>query len=138
MAAEAGIAPQPYGGAPAGGPIGKIRGTGFAILMAIITLGIYGWYYFYSVSKEIKDHSGQGIGGPLALVLAIFIGVVNPFITSSEVGSLYARRGQPAPVSGKTGLWYFPGMFIIVGPFIWFIKTNNALNDYWRSLGATG
>jgi hypothetical protein len=26
-------------------------------------------------------------------------------------------------------------MLILVGPFIWFIRTNNALNDYWRSLG---
>ena len=29
-------------------------------------------------------------------------------------------------------------MFILVGPFIWFIKTNDALNDYWRSQGAAG
>ena len=26
---------------------------------------------------------------------------------------------------------------IIVGLFIWFIRTNNALNDYWRSQGVT-
>jgi hypothetical protein len=25
---------------------------------------------------------------------------------------------------------------ILVGPFVWFIQTNNALNDYWRSVGA--
>jgi hypothetical protein len=35
-----------------------------------------------------------------------------------------------------TGLWYFPGMFFLVGPFIWFIQTNGAVNDYWRSQGA--
>jgi len=137
MAAEAGITPQPYGGALGGGPAGKIRSTGMAILLEIVTLGIYGLYYFYSVHKEMKEHSGQGIGGPLALVLAIFVGFVNPYITSSEVGNLYARRGQPQPVTAKTGLWYFPGMLIIVGPFIWFIKTNNALNEYWQSVGAT-
>ena len=27
-------------------------------------------------------------------------------------------------------------MFILVGPFIWFIQTNRALNEYWQSLGA--
>ncbi len=37
-----------------------------------------------------------------------------------------------------TGLWYFPGSLILVGPIIWFVKTNNALNDYWRSVGAAG
>ena len=61
---------------------------------------------------------------------------MSPFLASDEVGELYARRGQAKPVSGLTGLWYFPGMFILVGPIIWFVQTNAALNDYWRSLGA--
>jgi hypothetical protein len=39
------------------------------------------------------------------------------------------------PVSGATGLWYFPGMFILVGPLVWFVKTNGALNAYWRAHG---
>jgi hypothetical protein len=34
-----------------------------------------------------------------------------------------------------TGLWYFPGVLILVGPIVWFVKTNGALNDYWRSQG---
>jgi hypothetical protein len=27
-------------------------------------------------------------------------------------------------------------MLILVGPIVWFVKTNAALNDYWKSLGA--
>jgi hypothetical protein len=27
-------------------------------------------------------------------------------------------------------------MLILVGPLVWFIQTNSALNDYWRSVGA--
>jgi hypothetical protein len=138
VAAQAGLTPQPYGAAEQPGPVGHIRGTGFAILLTIVTLGIYSWYWWYKTHEELKANTGQGIGGPLALVLAILVSVVMPFITSSEVGNIYTRRGQAAPVSAMTGLWYFPGMFIIVGPFIWFIKTNGAINDYWRSLGATG
>jgi hypothetical protein len=84
----------------------------------------------------MKNYSGRGLDGPLALVLAIFVGIVMPYITSSEVGGLYEARGQQKPVSGATGLWVFPGVFIIVGPIIWFVKTNGALNDYWRSVGA--
>jgi hypothetical protein len=105
-------------------------------LLAIITFGIYSLVWFYSVHSEMKRHSGQGIGGGVALILGFFVGIVMPFITSSEVGGLYARRGQAKPVSGATGLWYFPGWFILVGPLVWFIKTNGALNSYWRSLGA--
>jgi hypothetical protein len=84
----------------------------------------------------MKRHSGQGIGGGLALLLAFFVGFVNPFLASSEVGQLYQRRGVPAPVSGMTGLWYIPGFMLLIGPIIWFAKTNNALNAYWRSVGA--
>ena len=72
----------------------------------------------------------------LALVIAIVFDIVMPFLTSNEVGGLYERSGRPKPVSALTALWFFPGMFILVGPFVWFIRTNNALNEYWRSLGA--
>jgi cytochrome c-type biogenesis protein CcmH/NrfF len=54
------------------------------------------------------------------------------------VGNLYGRRGQQKPVTAVTALWFFPGILILVGPFIWFVQTNNALNDYWRSVGAQG
>lgn len=131
-------APPVAPGQMGAGPIGEVRGTGVAILLFIVTFGIYGWYYWYKVHEEMKRHSGQGIGGVVALVLAIFFSIVMPYLTSAEVGGLYKRRGQKEPVSGATGLWYFPGMFILVGPIIWFVKTNGALNDYWKSLGARG
>ncbi|MGB8651463.1 MAG: DUF4234 domain-containing protein [Mycobacteriales bacterium] len=134
-------APAGYGTAPAAygtGPVGKVRGTGVCILLAIVTLGVYSWYWFFSTHEAMKRHKGSGLGGGLALVLAIFVGIVMPYLTSSEVGELYERSGRPKRVSGLTGLWYFPGMFILVGPIVWFVKTNGALNDYWKSVGATG
>ena len=122
--------------APAAGQLGKVRGTGTCILLLIVTLGIYSLVYYYKTHEEMKEHSGQGLGGVVALLLAFFVGFVMPYLNSHEVGELYGRRGQQRPVSAATGLWYFPGMIIIVGPLVWFIKTNGALNDYWRSLGA--
>jgi hypothetical protein len=129
--------PPPYQPNQLGaGPIGETRSTGIGILLFIVTFGIYGWYWFYKTHEEMKRHSGIGLGGGIALLLTILVGVVMPFLTSSEVGELYSRRGQRPPVTGVTGLWNFPGVFIVVGPIIWFVKTNGALNDYWRSLGA--
>ena len=118
------------------GPIGQMRSTGVQILLFFVTLGIWSFVYYYQTHEEMKRHSGEGLGGVLALVLSLFVGIVSPFLLSSEVGRLYERTGRPKPVSGVTALGFFPGMFLLVGPIIWFVKTNGALNNYWRSVGA--
>lgn len=118
--------------------LGKIRGTGACVLLTIVTLGFYTWYWYFKTSEEMKEHSGEGVGGGIALVLAIFVGFVMPFVSSNEVGKLYQRRGQQAPVTAMTGLWFILlGWFFLVGCLVWFVKTNGALNEYWRSLGQT-
>lgn len=117
-------------------PIGQVRGTWAVIGLSLVTFGIYTLFYYYRVHEDMKLHTGQGLGGGIALLLALFVGVASPFLLSDEVGKLYSHSGRQAPVSATTGLWYFPGIFILVGPFIWLFKTNGALNDYWRSVGA--
>ena len=117
------------------GPPGRIRPTGMIMLLFFVTLGIWSFGYYYQVHEEMKRHTGEGLGGVFAVVIAIIFGLINPFLLSNEVGQLYERRGQEKPVSALTALWFFPGMFILVGPFIWFIQTNKALNEYWASLG---
>jgi hypothetical protein len=120
-------------------PLGKIRSTGTCVLLSIVTLGIYTWYWYFATHSEMKRHTGNGVGGGLALILAIFFGIVSPFLSSAEVGNLYERRGQAKPVSGATGLWFLLlGWFFLVGAIVWFVKTNGALNAYWRSQGAQG
>ena len=118
------------------GRIGQVRGTALQLLLFVLTLGIWGCFYFFQTHEEMKRHSGQGIGGVLALLLNVLVGMASPFLLSHEVGALYERRGQRRPVSALTALWFFPGIFLLIGPLIWFIRTNRALNDYWRSLGA--
>jgi hypothetical protein len=122
---------------PQAGPVGKIRSTGTCILLAIVTFGIYGLVWYYKTHEEMKQHTGRGLGGVVALLIAIIVGIASPFISSNEVGDLYAHSGKEKPVSAATGLWYFPGVFILIGPIVWFVKTNGALNEYWKSQGAT-
>jgi hypothetical protein len=124
-----------YAGVPGGASVGQIRSTGTCILLTIVTLGIYSLYWYFKTHDEMKQHSGTGLGGGVALILAFFVGFVMPFVTSNEVGGLYQRRGQAAPVSAVTGVWI---LLPFIGSIIWFVKTNGALNDYWRSVGAQG
>ena len=119
------------------GALGTMRPTGMTILLFFVTLGIWGFVYYFQTHEEMKRHTGEGLGGIIALVISVIFGIVSPFLLSNEVGRLYERRGQTPPVTALTALWFFPGMFIIVGPFIWFVRTNNALNEYWRSQGVT-
>ena len=116
--------------------VGKVRSTGLSMVLFIITLGIYGLVWWYLVHEDMKKHSGHGIGGLVALILGFFVSPAAAFFTSDEVGKLYERAGQPARVTALTGLWYFPGVFLVFLPIVWFVKTNGALNDYWRAHGA--
>jgi amino acid transporter len=115
------------------GPLGQPRGIGFGILLFIITLGIYSLYWVFKTQDEVKNHSGQGVGGVLGLVIYIVVGVVTWFLIPSEVGKMYQQDGRTAPFTGWTGLWL---LLPIIGAFVWFIKIQGALNRYWESKGA--
>ena len=115
------------------GPLGRPRGILFVILISIVTLGIYHLYWVFKVFDELKQHTGEGIGGVLALVIAIVIGIVNAFVLPSEIGKMYARDGRTAPMTGWTGLWL---LLPLVGWFVWIVKVQGAMNRYWESKGA--
>ena len=127
-------APPPY--APAGtGQLGETRSIGKAILLAIVTLGIYTYYWTYKTHDEIKRRSGQGVGGGIGLLLWALVGLATPFLLAAEVKTMLEGDGRESRVSALTGLWM---LIPLVGPFVWFPKVQGQLNDYWRSLGATG
>ncbi len=112
---------------------GKIRNPWMVILLSIITLGIYSLFWQYATFRDMKEYSGDGIGGGLGLLFAFLIGIVNVFLMPSEVGHLYRREGREEPVTGLTGFWIF---LPIVGWFIWTVKTQGRLNEYWEAHGA--
>jgi hypothetical protein len=70
-------APTPPSAAAARGPVGKVRSPVAVILLSIITIGIYALYWYYKTFQELKDHTGEGVGGVVGLILAIFINPVN-------------------------------------------------------------
>jgi hypothetical protein len=115
------------------GPLGKRRGIGFAILMAIVTLGIYSFYWVYKTQEEVKEHSGIGIGGVLGFVVYLLVSPVTWFLIPSEVGKMFKADGREAPFSGWTGLWL---LLPLLGVFVWFFKVQGALNRYWESKAA--
>jgi hypothetical protein len=129
--------PAPPPAAPSGsGPKGKVRHPAAVIIFAIITLGIYLIFWFYFVFKELKENTGEGIGGGTALLLAIlgwFTGIftiVLLFLLPSEVGKMYERSGMEKPVRGVTGFW---NLIPLIGFIIWVVKVQGAMNRRWES-----
>ena len=120
-------------GAQGWGPPGKIRSWGVVAILTIITCGIYGLFWQYYVFDENKKSSGEGVGGVVGVILAIFIGIVNIFLLPAEVGNIYEKAGQEKPVRGVTGFW---ALIPIVGWFIWLYKVQNAINTRWEQMGA--
>jgi hypothetical protein len=127
---------SPLSGNP--GALGRPRGIGFGFLLFIVTFGFYSWYWVFKTEEEMKEHTGEGLGGVLGLVIWILIGPVMGFVIPSEIGTMYRKDGQEPPMSGWTGLWYFPGMLLIIPAIVWFVKVQGALNRYWEGKGATG
>jgi len=112
------------------GPLGQQRGIGFGILMFIITLSIYGYYWAYKTHEELKQHTGDGLGGVVGLVVWMVAGIVSIFVIPSEVGKMYTKDGGQPPVTGKTGFWV---LLPLAGGIVWFVKVQGALNRYWES-----
>jgi hypothetical protein len=99
----------------------------------VITLGLYWWYWAYKTHEEMKQHTGDGAGGVVGLVVWILITPVSAFLIPSEVGKMFQRDGREPPVTGWTGLWLFPFGVFLIPAIVWFVKVQGALNRYWES-----
>ncbi len=119
------------------GPLGQPRGIGFGILLYIVTFSLYSFYWVYKTAEEMKQHTSEGLGGVLGLVIWIVINPVMAFVIPSEIGKMYRKDGQDPPMSGWTGLWLFPGAVLIVPAIVWFVKVQGALNRYWEGKAGT-
>lgn len=119
--------------AQVGAPIGKPRSIGISILLGIVTLGIYTFVWTYMTHDELKQHTGQGLGGALGLIVYLFVSPVTYFLVPSEIKSMYQGDGRQSPVDVVWGLWF---LLPLIGSIIWFLRVQGALNDYWVSKGA--
>lgn len=114
---------------------GVFYSKGMTIFLTIITLGIWSFFWVYRTSEDLKKYNGDGLGGVIALVIHFFVNIVLWFTIPNEVKNLYERDNRQSPVSAIWGLWF---LLPIVGNFIWYLKVQSALNDFWTSKGATG
>jgi hypothetical protein len=112
---------------------GVFYSKGLTILLTIVTLGIWGVFWTYRTSEDLKKYNGDGLGGVLGIIVYLLLSVVLMFTIPNEIKNMYERDGRESPVSAIWGLWF---LLPIIGNIIWYLKMQSALNDFWRSKGA--
>ena len=87
---------QPVGVVPqtVGGPYNSV---GLVILLTIVTCGIWGAFWTYRTSEDLKKYNGDGLGGVLGLVIYLLLSVVLMFTIPSEIEKMYQRDGAREP-----------------------------------------
>jgi hypothetical protein len=118
-------------------PVGKIRNPWVAIILMIVTFGIYAIIYWYKTFEELKNWRGEGWSGVLYLVFSFlfpFPLIAIPWLVPAYVGRMYEADGRPKPITGLHGFWVF---LPIVGGIVWLVILQNRLNEFWQSKGAT-
>ena len=122
-----------YGAQLPRGQVGSTAKASTVILLSIVTLGIYTFIWTYRQFEDFKRYGGKGLGGGLGVVLAIFVNPVVWFMLPIELKDLHEAEGEHSPVEPVIGLWF---LLPIVGNFIWYLKMQEVINDFWMRRGA--
>jgi hypothetical protein len=113
---------------------GVFYGKGITILLFIVTLGFWGFFWSFHTGEDLKRYNGDGFGGWLNVLFYLLFTIVLWFTIPNEISNMYTRDGQESPVSALWGLWF---LLPIIGQFVWYLKVQDALNDFWRNKGAS-
>lgn len=127
------IPPPPRFGAPGLGPIGRRRSIALVILLTIVTFGIWTLVWSFQTGNDLKNHTREGLGGPIYLVITLFVSPVTMFLMANEVENMYRAQRRDPPITTLWGLWF---LLPIIGNLIWYVRIQRSINDYWASMGA--
>ena len=114
--------------------LGKRRSAGLVILLTIVTCGIWAVVWAYQNGDELQRWSGEGLGGVVHLLVTILVAPVTMFLLAGEVEQRYRDDGHEPPITTLWGLWF---LLPIIGNFIWYLRIQSAINDYWTAHGQT-
>jgi Domain of unknown function (DUF4234) len=108
--------------------------------LVLITLGIYGFYWFYKVNEEIQRYTKDPTISPSRSLLAVipgFLLIVPPFIayynTANHVAQMQRQRGLASEIS--------PALVVILGLLIWIgmaAYVQEHMNRVWDSASMSG
>ena len=101
------------------------RNINKTILLAVVTLGIYAIYWTYKTHEELKESTGEGLGGVVGAVIYFLVYPVTFFVLPSEIIKACEKAGKPTDMTVKIGWWF---LLPIIGNYIWYKKVQETLN----------
>jgi hypothetical protein len=81
----------------------------------------------------MKNYTGMGMGGWVGFIVYFIFSPITWFVIPSELKNMYVQDGREEPISTWWGLWF---LLPLIGAFVWFLKVQPLLNDFWQSKGA--
>lgn len=123
--------------------LGKQRNPIVVILLALVTLGIYGFVWNFCLYNEAcvyaRNRNGTRITSGGAAIGFMFVPLFNIiwmfmlwFKTPGLVTRMRQADGVPADQRGSTGALGFFMLIPLLGPIMWTILTQMAINGFWR------
>ncbi|MEM8618511.1 MAG: DUF4234 domain-containing protein [Actinomycetota bacterium] len=114
---------------------GKPRSIVLVVLLSIVTFGIWTVVWSYQNGDELRRYSGRGIGGIGYLFITLLISPATMFLMANEVEQLYRSEGRAPRITTLWGLWF---LLPVIGNVIWYVRIQRAINEFWRTHGASG
>jgi hypothetical protein len=91
------------------------RSLAMQIVLFVITFGIYGFYWFYSVSDEMRDAARDDEASPALWTVLLFVPIAW-FYSLYKFSELYERWSRD-----KMNLWLLFVLWLVFSPAVWFI-----------------
>lgn len=83
----------------------------------------------------MKQHTGEGLGGVLGLVVWILVSAVSAFVIPPRSARCITAT-EAAAGHGLDRALALPRRDLIIPAIVWFVKVQGALNRYWESKAA--
>ncbi len=93
----------------------RYRSLATQAVYAVLTLGIYCLYWFYSIACELQEATGDREASPALWTVLLFIPVANIFAIY-KFSELYEKWSPD-----KFNRWLLFVLWIVFSPAVWFI-----------------
>ena len=115
----------------------KMRQPCTVILLSIVTFGIYWFYWYYSINKELLDHSGGKIpfspGWTLASQFCPIANFVSHYNTAKRIQTMKNICKDPDSISPGAAVLF--SIFLPVGIYTYMVQSG--MNHHWHHHGVS-